>query len=46
MSYRDDSATEFHLQSAGGFPTGDYKVEAFLNGQSVGTRMFRVEITR
>lgn len=46
VSYRDDAATEFHLQSAGGFPTGDYTVEAFLNGQSVGTRTFRVEIAR
>jgi hypothetical protein len=46
VSYRDDAATEFHLQSAGGFPTGDYKAEAFLNGQSVGTRTFRVEISR
>jgi hypothetical protein len=46
VSYRDDAATEFHLQSAGGFPTGEYKVEAFLNGQPAGTRTFRVEISR
>lgn len=46
VSYRDDAATEFHLQSAGGFPIGDYKAEAFLNGASVGTRTFRVEIER
>ncbi|HEX6974356.1 MAG TPA: hypothetical protein VF147_08145 [Vicinamibacterales bacterium] len=46
VSYRDDAATEFHLQSAGGFPIGDYKAEAFLNGASVGTRTFRVEIAR
>lgn len=43
VSYRDVAATEFHLQSVGGFPPGDYTVEAFLNGQSVGTRTFRVE---
>ncbi len=43
VSYRDVAATEFHLQSAGGFPVGDYTVEAFLNGQSVGLRPFRVE---
>lgn len=35
-------ATEFHLQNAGGFPVGDYKVEAFLNGVSAGTRTFQV----
>ncbi len=43
VSYRDDAATEFHLQSANGFPPGEYTVEAFFNGQSVGTRTFRVE---
>src|SRR5215203_4791013 len=31
-------ATEFHLQNAGGFPPGEYTVEAFLNGVSAGTR--------
>ena len=45
VSYRDIAATEFHLQSAGGFPRGDYTVEAFLDGRSVGTRAFRVETT-
>jgi len=43
VSYRDVAATEFQLQSAGGFPPGDYTVEAFLDEQSVGTREFRVE---
>jgi hypothetical protein len=43
VSYRDDAATEFHLQSVSGFPAGDYTVEVFLDGQSVGTRPFRVE---
>lgn len=42
VSYRDVAATEFHLQSAGGFPVGAYTVEAFLDGQPVGTREFRV----
>jgi hypothetical protein len=46
VSYRDSAATEFHLQSAGGFPPGDYSVEAFLDGQSAGTRTFRVEAER
>jgi hypothetical protein len=43
VSYRDEATTEFHLQSATGFPVGEYTVEVFLNGQSVGTRTFRVE---
>ena len=42
-SVRGAAATEFHLQNAGGFPPGDYSVEAFLDGQSAGTRTFRVE---
>ena len=40
---RGAAATEFHLQNAGGFPVGDYSVEAFLNGQSAGVKEFRVE---
>jgi hypothetical protein len=43
VSYRDVAATEFRLQSAVGFPPGDYTVEAFLDGESVGLRSFRVE---
>ena len=43
---RDVAATEFHLQSAGGFPPGQYSAEIFLDGQSVGTRTFRVQATR
>ena len=46
VSLRGGGATEFHLQNAGGFPPGDYAVEVFLNGQSVGTRSFRVELAR
>jgi hypothetical protein len=40
---RGAGATEFHLQNAGGFPLGDYSVEAFLDGVSAGSRTFRVE---
>ena len=40
---RGAGATEFHLQNAGGFPPGEYSVEAFLNGVSAGSRTFRVE---
>jgi hypothetical protein len=39
-------ATEFHLQSAGGFPPGDYTVEVFLDRQSAGVRSFRVDNPR
>ena len=46
VSYQGGEATEFHLQSAGGFPVGDYSVEVFLNGQSAGKRTFRVENSR
>jgi len=46
VSYRDVAATEFHLQSAGGFPPGEYAVEVFLDGQSAARRDFRVEKQR
>ncbi|MFN7977351.1 MAG: hypothetical protein U0P30_04390 [Vicinamibacterales bacterium] len=35
-------ATEFHMQSAAGFPVGDYSVEVLLDGKSIGTRKFNV----
>ena len=40
---RGAGATEFHLQNAGGFPLGEYTVEAFFDGQSAGSRSFKVE---
>lgn len=43
VSYRGEAATEFHFQSAGGFPPGDYKVDIFVDGQPVASRDFRVE---
>jgi hypothetical protein len=42
VSYTDVAATEFHLQTAAPLPPGDYVVEVFMNGQSAGTRPFRV----
>ena len=42
VKYTDTAATEFHLQSADGFPVGDYNVEVFFNGQSVASRPFHV----
>jgi hypothetical protein len=46
VSYRVPATTEYHLQSPAGFPPGDYTAEVFLNGQSAGTRAFRVETQR
>ena len=43
VSYTDAAATDFSLQSGSGFPPGQYTAEVFLNGQSAGTRTFRVE---
>jgi hypothetical protein len=43
VEYRIPASTEFHLQSANGFPPGDYNAEVFLDGQPAGTRPFRVE---
>lgn len=36
-------STEFHMQNSGGFPPGDYTVEVFIDGVSVGTRAFKVD---
>ena len=46
VSYRIDAATDFRLQSAGGFPEGEYTADVFLNGQPAGTRTFKVEKKR
>jgi hypothetical protein len=43
VSYRDVAVTEFQLQSPGQLPLGEYSAEVFFDGQSVGTRPFRVE---
>lgn len=43
VSYNGDAATEFHLQGTGGVPPGEYSVEIFLDGKSVGSRAFRVD---
>ncbi len=37
------SVTEFHLVKPSGWPTGDYTVEIWLDGQSAGTRTFTVK---
>ena len=43
VSYREGAATEFHLVNSNGFPAGQYSVEVFVDGKSVGTRNFNVE---
>ena len=43
VSYKGPAATEFHIQNSSGFPPGDYSVEVFLDGTSVGKRDYRVE---
>lgn len=43
VSYKGPAATEFHIQNSGGFPPGNYSVEAFLDGESVGQRAFTVQ---
>jgi hypothetical protein len=42
VSYKGAAATEFHIQNSGGFPEGNYSVEAFIDGVSVGRRTFTV----
>ena len=37
------AATEFHIQNSSGFPPGDYSVEVFLDGTSVGKRDYRIQ---
>lgn len=46
VSYDGPASTEFHMQNSGGFPPGDYSVEIFLDGQSVGKRVFKVDDIR
>lgn len=43
VSYKGAAATEFSLTNSGGFPPGNYKVEAFIDERLVGERTFRVE---
>jgi hypothetical protein len=43
VRYNDFAATDFSLKSVAGFPPGQYAVEAFLDGQSVGKQTFQVQ---
>lgn len=42
-AYKDSMATDFRLETASGFPPGEYTAEVFLDGRSVGTKKFKVE---
>lgn len=42
VDFSGAGATEFNIASATGFPEGDYRVEVFLDGRSVGSRNFNV----
>lgn len=42
-AYKDTIATDFRLESPSGFPPGEYTAEVFLDGQSAGTKKFRVQ---
>jgi predicted small lipoprotein YifL len=37
------ATNEFHISKPGGWPVGDYQVEVFLNGASVGAQKFAVK---
>jgi hypothetical protein len=37
------ATTEFHISKPGGWPTGDYQVEVFVNGTSAGVHKFTVK---
>jgi hypothetical protein len=43
VSYSQAAATDFRLQSPGGFPRGEYTADVFVNDQPAGTRTFRVD---
>lgn len=42
VSFNGPGATAFPLVNSGGFPSGSYSVEVFLDGVSVGTRNFNI----
>ena len=43
MTTGGSSVTEFHLVKRSGWPTGDYTIEVWLDGQSAGTRTLSVK---
>jgi hypothetical protein len=42
ISPTGNARTEFHISKPDGWPTGKYKLEAFLNGSSAATKDFEV----
>lgn len=45
VANRDFAATNFPLRSAAGFPLGDYSAEVFVDGKSVSTKTFKVQVS-
>ena len=43
VSFKGPGATAFQMQNSGGFPTGSYSVEVFVDGVSAGKRAFKVD---
>ncbi len=43
VSAGGDAWTEFHISKPGGFPKGDYKVIAYVNGVEKGSKTFEVK---
>ena len=43
VTCKGPAATEFHIQNNTGFPPGEYSIEFYLDGKSIGTRPFRVD---
>jgi hypothetical protein len=43
VAYIKPAATDFKFETGDGFPVGDYRVEIFVDGTSVGTRNLKVE---
>jgi hypothetical protein len=41
-SFQGAGATEFHMQSATGFPDGEYSVDVTVDGQPAGRRNFQI----
>jgi len=41
-SFKGAGATEFHMQSATGFPEGDYSVDVTVDSQPAGRRNFQI----
>ena len=43
VSFKGPGATSFQMQNSGGFPSGSYSVEVFVDDVAAGKRAFKVE---